>query len=67
MKTIGATFGRGTIDKHIQLAIIKLLDISTQGQDIEIEAQFMEKVNLLPTKFRSRFRKFDPKYLCKTK
>ena len=38
---------------------------NTFGHDIEIESQFMEKVNLLPTKFRSRFRKFDPKYRAK--
>lgn len=34
----------------------------SQGQDVDIEPEFMEKVNLLPTKFRSKFRKFDPKY-----
>eukprot|EP01084_Bolivina_argentea_P217169 368795_1 len=33
-----------------------------EGNDIEISDLFMEKVKLLPTKFRSRFRKFDPKY-----
>ena len=33
------------------------------GEDVDInEDGFMDKVNLLPTKFRSRFRKFDPKY-----
>jgi len=33
-----------------------------RGLDVELDDGFLEKVNLLPTRFRSRFRKFDPKY-----
>ena len=35
------------------------------GPEVEMDADVMEKVNMLPTKFRSRFRKFDPKYRAK--